>query len=88
MSALRGRFGARGLERPREPEDERRWRAHLEGAVEKLRAEGVTVVGDLDAGAAHYVALRQQWGPYVVAFAAYMAYDWDEVAAQETGEAA
>ncbi len=64
---------------------EKRWREHYRGVADKLRAEGITVVEDVTAGADRYVALRRQWGAYVVAFADYMAYSWDEIAAQETG---
>jgi hypothetical protein len=64
-----------------EPGVKQRWRAHYEQAVEKLRAEGIAV--DVDAGADKYVALRREWEAYVVAFADYMLYDWDEVATQE-----
>lgn len=67
-----------------ERETEQLWRAHYEQAAEKLRAEGIAVVEDVAAGADKYVALRRQWGAYVVAFAEYMAYAWDEVAVQET----
>ena len=60
------------------------WRAHYLQAAETLRAEGVAVQ-NLQAGADKYVTLRREWDEYVVAFADYMAYDWDEVARQETG---
>jgi hypothetical protein len=68
-----------------ERDTEREWRAHYNQALEKLGAEGIRVVEDVDAGASKYFALRREWGPYVVAFADYMLYDWHEVAAQETG---
>ncbi len=63
---------------------EAQWRAHYLQVADKLRAEGITVAED-GAGADRYVALRRQWGAYVVAFADYMAYSWSEIAAQETG---
>jgi hypothetical protein len=67
-----------------EGDTERAWRAHYRGAVAKLRAEGIAVVADVDAGADKYVALRREWGAYAVAFAAYMLYEWREIATQET----
>lgn len=64
---------------------EEQWRAHYHQVADKLRAEGITVTQDAAAGADRYVALRRQWGAYVVAFADYMAYEWAEIAAQEVG---
>jgi hypothetical protein len=63
---------------------EQLWRAHYGQAIAKLHTEGIRVVEDVEAGADKYIALRRQWGAYVVAFADYMLYEWDEVAAQET----
>lgn len=63
---------------------EQLWRAHYGQAIAKLRTEGIRVVEDVEEGADKYLALRLQWGAYVVAFADYMLYEWDEVAAQET----
>lgn len=63
---------------------EAQWRAHYRQVAAALRAEGVTVAEDA-AGADRYVALRRQWGAYVVAFADYMAYEWAEIAVQEVG---
>lgn len=65
-------------------ETEQLWRAHYHQAVTRLRAEGIAVVEDVEAGADEYIALRRQWGAYVVAFADYALYEWDNVAAQET----
>lgn len=65
-------------------ETEERWRAHYGQAVTRLRTEGIAVVEDVEAGADKYVDLRRRWGAYVVTFADYMLYEWDEVAAQET----
>lgn len=67
-----------------EGDTERAWRAHYHGAVAKLRAEGIAVVADIDAGADKYVALRRAWEAYTVAFVAYMLYEWREIATQET----
>lgn len=49
-------------------------------AVQRLQAEGIQTARDPNSGADHYVELRREWEPYVVAFAKYLAYEWDEVA--------
>lgn len=60
------------------------WSEQDERAIAKLHTEGKKVVEDVEAGADKYIALRRQRGAYVVAFADYMLFEWDEVAAQET----
>jgi len=53
-------------------------------AVERLRAEGIETVTDLETGANFYITLRRKWEPYVIAFAEHMAYEWSEIAPAES----
>ncbi len=64
---------------PPDQQTQQAWRDHYYRAVERLRAAGIATTNDLEAGAAYYVMLRQQWNTYVVAFAAYMAYEPESV---------
>lgn len=52
------------------------WREHYYRAIAQLEQEGIAPPDDVEAGLRRYCALRQQWNPYVVAFAEYMAYSW------------
>ncbi|GAB1543850.1 hypothetical protein NUACC21_65260 [Scytonema sp. NUACC21] len=62
---------------------EQMWRLRYYDAVEKMKAEGIETVDDLEEGVYLYIYLRRQWNPYVVALARYMAYDWNEIAPHE-----
>jgi hypothetical protein len=65
----------RGLADAPDAATRRRWHARYHAAVGRLRQAGIRTLGDPDAGADAYVALRQQWDAYVVALSEYMAYD-------------
>lgn len=76
---LRGRLGHRlGVEQS--------WRQRYYQAVERLQAEDIKTVSDLEAGVGRYIALRQQWEPYLKALAGYLAYEWQEIAPAETAK--
>jgi hypothetical protein len=64
-------------------QQEQAWRARYYRAVERLKAEGIETVSDLEEGANSYISLRQQWQPNLTALTNYMAYKWSEVAAAE-----
>jgi hypothetical protein len=59
---------------PPDAQTEQRWRRRYRAALGQLRSAGIPLVRDEQAGADAYVALRQQWDAYVVAFAMYMAH--------------
>ncbi len=56
------------------------WRERYFKCIEKLHQHNIETMPDLEAGADHYVILRQQWEPIVVTLAHYMDYSWDEIA--------
>jgi hypothetical protein len=64
-------------------QQEQVWRKHYYCAVERLRAEGIETVTDLEEGAIAYISLRQQWQPILTVLTNYMAYEWREVAPAE-----
>ncbi|MEW6491671.1 MAG: potassium channel family protein [Cyanobacteriota bacterium] len=64
-------------------QQEQAWRKQYYRAVEKLRAEGIETVADLEEGANSYICLRRQWQPNLVALTNYMAYEWSKVAPAE-----
>ncbi|MBV6627826.1 MAG: two pore domain potassium channel family protein [Rivularia sp. (in: Bacteria)] len=59
---------------------EKEWREWYYYAVKRLKDEGIEVNSNLETGADCYVALRSRWNHYVVAFADYMMYRWNEIA--------
>jgi len=65
------------LDQPRNQQD---WREWYFKAVKKLQQQDIETVDDLEAGADHYVALRNRWDNVVVALAHYMDYSWSEIA--------
>lgn len=52
-------------------------------SVERLQAEGIETVIDLEAGAEKYLSLRRTWEPCVMTLTEYLAYDWCEIAPAE-----
>jgi hypothetical protein len=65
-------------------EREQVWRHRYYQAVDRLRAEGITTIRDLEAGLHIYIGLRRQWEPYLLALTEYMAYDWQAITPAET----
>lgn len=63
---------------------EQLWRKQYYLAVERLRAEGIETVTDVEEGANSYVSLRQKWEPALVRLTKYMAYKWSEIAPAES----
>ena len=61
-------------------QQEQAWRERYYRAVERLKAEGIETVADLEEGANSYISLRRKWQPDLTALSAYMAYKWSEVA--------
>jgi hypothetical protein len=64
-----------------------RWRMRYRDALARLRAEGIQIVSDEEAGTRSYIELRQKWDPFVTEFAAYMLQDLTRAdpAAQQPG---
>jgi hypothetical protein len=56
------------------------WRQRYYKAVERLQNHNIETVSDLETGADHYVAMREQWDSIVVALAKYMDYSWNDIA--------
>lgn len=67
-------------------EIEQVWRRRYYQAIDLLRAEGITTVGDLEAGVNIYITLRRQWQPYLLALTDYLAYEWQEIAPAEAAK--
>jgi len=65
---------------------EQRYRQRYYQAVDRLQAEGIETVRDLEAGVSRYITLRQQWEPSLKALTAYLAYEWWEIAPVETAK--
>lgn len=63
---------------------EQMWRERYYYAVERLKAQGIETVTDLEAGADLYISLRREWGAYLAVLADYMGYEWSEVALNES----
>ncbi|SES48110.1 Ion channel [Pedococcus cremeus] len=55
------------------------WCGRFRHCVDVLRTAGVTVVQDVDRGAAEYVALRERWDAPLRALSDEMLYDWEEI---------
>jgi len=51
------------------------WCARYRAALRQLEQSGIRVHADPDAGAQHYVRLRQEWDPEIRRLAGYMDYD-------------
>lgn len=68
------------LKQSRNQQDWRKWYFRV---VKKLEHHGIKTVDDLEAGADHYVALRDRWDYIVVALARYMDYGWHEITPTE-----
>jgi hypothetical protein len=62
---------------------EKLWRERYYQAVERLRAEGIETVTDLEEGANLYISLRGKWEPALARLTDYMAYKWGEIAVGE-----
>jgi hypothetical protein len=56
-----------------------RWRARYHSALDRLREACVPIVGDEEAGAEAYIALRRCWEPLIGALAPAMAYRLSEI---------
>lgn len=65
---------------------EQRHRQRYYQAVERLQAEGIETVSDLEVGVRRYITLRQQWEPCLKALTVYLAYEWQEIAPAETAK--
>ena len=68
-----GREGVPTVEEPA------RWRQRYEDSLRRLRAAGVRLPSDLEAGWREYRRRRHGWELELAAFALYLGYDWDEV---------
>jgi hypothetical protein len=60
------------------------WRKRYYQAVETLRAEGIATATDLEAGANLYISLRRKWNLHLAGLGTYMAYDWSDIAPNES----
>ena len=65
--------------RPASCEERARWDRRFRDCAEQLRAAGVHVTPDLDAGASEYIAMREHWDAPLRALSAAMLYDWKEI---------
>lgn len=55
------------------------WRQYHRNAVAQLQAAGINTCSDIEASFQCYAQLRQAWEPSVRAFAAHLAYPWQEI---------
>jgi hypothetical protein len=60
-------------------EEPARWRQRYEETLHRLRAAGVRLPVDIDAGWDEYRHRRHGWELELAGFALYLGYDWDEV---------
>jgi hypothetical protein len=68
-----GRAGVPTFEEPA------RWRQRYEDTLRRLRAAGVRLPADTEAGWQQYRHRRHGWELELAGFALYLGYDWDEV---------
>lgn len=75
-----------GPEPPRgaPPELQTAWRAQFHREILILERAGISTAPDLAAAADEYVRLRAQWDGTVRAFAAYLEYEWREIAPHDS----
>lgn len=64
-------------------QEEENWRKRYYLAVERLNAENIKTVSNLEEGADLYVALRRKWTRELTQLVDYMAYNWSEIAPHE-----
>lgn len=62
----------------------KQWQQRYLKALNRLEAEGIKVVSDVEAGAELYMALRADWQGRLSELADYLGYSWSEVAPQDT----
>jgi hypothetical protein len=63
---------------------EKVWRKRYYNAIERLKAQGVETVSDLESGADLYVSLRGKWNVYLTGLTKYLAYKWSDIAPYES----